>query len=35
MKDKYSSNADEVSKRLFGKSDITNKKYMTLIGEGK
>ena len=35
MKDKYSNNADEVSKRLFGKSDITNKEYMTLIGEGK
>ena len=35
MKDKYSSNANEVSKRLFGKSDITNKEYMTLIGEGK
>jgi uncharacterized membrane protein len=35
MKDKYSKNADEVSKRLFGKSDITNKEYMTLIGEGK
>jgi hypothetical protein len=35
MKDKYSSSANEVSKRLFGKSDITNKEYMTLIGEGK
>jgi len=35
MKDKYSNNADEVSKRLFGKSDITNKEYMTLIGAGK
>ena len=35
MRDKYSSNADEVSKRLFGKSDITNKEYMTLIGEEK
>ena len=34
MKDKYSSNADKVSKRLFGKVDITNKEYMTLI-EGK
>ena len=31
MKDKYSSNADKVSKRLFGKVDITNKEYMTLI----
>jgi len=35
MKDKYSKNADEVSKRMFGTTDITNKKYMTLIGEGK
>jgi hypothetical protein len=35
LEDKYSKNADEVSKRLFGKSDITNKEYMTLIGEGK
>ena len=35
MKDKYSNNADEVSKKLFGTTDITNKEYMTLIGEAK
>ena len=35
MKDKYSNNADEVSKKLFGTTDITNKEYMTLIGEEK
>jgi hypothetical protein len=31
MKDKYSNSADEVSKRLYGTSDITNKEYMTVI----
>ena len=35
MKDKYAKNSDEVSKKLFGTTDITNKEYMTLIGEGK
>ena len=35
MKDKYAKNSDEVSKKLFGTTDITNKEYMTLIGEEK
>jgi|TARA_Y100000310_G_C20451938_1_gene701176 hypothetical protein len=35
MKDKYANNADEVSQRLFGTSDITNKEYMTLIKASK